>query len=42
MMKRMLALVCALCLMLTALPLAFVEDMDDEVAETELTEEELA
>ncbi len=42
MMKRVLALVCALCLMMTTLPLAFAEDMDDEVAEAELSEEELA
>lgn len=41
MMKRVLALLCALCLLFSLLPAALAEDADD-VAEPELTEDELA
>ena len=38
MMKRVLALLCALCLLFSLLPAALAEDADD-VAEPELTED---
>ncbi|MGN0746630.1 MAG: VanW family protein [Aristaeellaceae bacterium] len=42
MMKRILAAATAVCLLLAALPMALAEDSGEEVAEAELSQEELA
>ena len=42
MMKRILAATTAVCLMLAALPLGLAEESGADLAETELSQEELA